>query len=177
MNMPNKEVLDNASLQRALTRITYEIIERNKGGKNLVLVGIKTRGEYLARHIADRLEQLEGVQIPVMAIDITNFRDDKPDQHNDLGLNSEERLNISEQNIVLIDDVLFTGRTIRAALDALIHIGRPKTISLAVLVDRGHRELPIRADFVGKNIPTAQNEKIKVFVQEIDRKDAVEIVH
>jgi pyrimidine operon attenuation protein/uracil phosphoribosyltransferase len=92
-------------------------------------------------------------------------------------LNSEERLNISEQNIVLIDDVLFTGRTIRAALDALIHIGRPKTISLAVLVDRGHRELPIRADFVGKNIPTAQNEKIKVFVQEIDGKDAVEIVH
>lgn len=177
MNMQNKEVLDNASLQRALTRITYEIIERNKGGKNLVLVGIKTRGEYLARRIADRLEQLEGVQIPVMAIDITNFRDDKPDQHNDLGLNSEERLNISEQNIVLIDDVLFTGRTIRAALDALIHIGRPKTISLAVLVDRGHRELPIRADFVGKNIPTAQNEKIKVFVQEIDGKDAVEIVH
>ncbi|GMA70591.1 bifunctional protein PyrR 2 [Leuconostoc litchii] len=175
--MTNKEVLDTASLQRALTRITYEIIERNKGGRNLVLVGIKTRGEYLAHRIADRLEQLEGVQIPVMAIDITNFRDDQPDHHENLGLNEAEKLNISEQNIVLIDDVLFTGRTIRAALDALIHIGRPKTISLAVLVDRGHRELPIRADFVGKNIPTAQNEKIKVFVQEIDGKDSVEILH
>lgn len=175
--MANKEVLDNASLQRALTRITYEIIERNKGGEDLVLVGIKTRGEFLAHRIADRLEQLEGVRIPVMAIDITNFRDDIPDHHDDLGLNQAERLNISEKNIVLIDDVLFTGRTIRAALDVLIHIGRPKTIALAVLVDRGHRELPIRADFVGKNIPTAQNEKIKVFVQEIDGKDAVEIVH
>jgi len=175
--MANKEVLDNASLQRALTRITYEIIERNKGGEDLVFVGIKTRGEFLAHRIADRLEQLEGVRIPVMAIDITNFRDDIPDHHDHLRLNQAERLNISEKNIVLIDDVLFTGRTIRAALDALIHIGRPKTIALAVLVDRGHRELPIRADFVGKNIPTAQNEKIKVFVQEIDGKDAVEIVH
>ncbi len=169
--MANKEVLDNASLQRALTRITYEIIERNKGGQDLVLVGIKTRGEFLAHRIANRLEQLEGVKIPVMAIDITNFRDDV------LGLNAEEKTNISDKNIVLIDDVLFTGRTIRAALDALIHIGRPNTIALAVLVDRGHRELPIRADFVGKNIPTAQNEKIKVLVQEIDGRDAVEIVH
>ncbi|MBZ5995298.1 bifunctional pyr operon transcriptional regulator/uracil phosphoribosyltransferase PyrR [Leuconostoc gelidum subsp. gasicomitatum] len=175
--MTNKEVLDNASLQRALTRITYEIIERNKGGQDLILVGIKTRGEFLAQRIASRLEQLEGVKIPVMAIDITNFRDDVLNQEDSLGLNEAEKNNIADKNIVLIDDVLFTGRTIRAALDALIHIGRPNSISLAVLVDRGHRELPIRADFVGKNIPTAQNEKIKVLVQEIDGHDAVEIVH
>jgi len=175
--MTNKEVLDNASLQRALTRITYEIIERNKGGQDLILVGIKTRGEFLAQRIASRLEQLEGVKIPVMPIDITNFRDDVLNQEDNLGLNEEEKNNIADKNIVLIDDVLFTGRTIRAALDALIHIGRPNSISLAVLVDRGHRELPIRADFVGKNIPTAQNEKIKVLVQEIDGHDAVEIVH
>ena len=167
----------SASLQRALTRITYEIIERNKGGQDLILVGIKTRGEFLAQHIASRLEQLEGVKIPVMAIDITNFRDDVLNQEDSLGLNEAEKNNIADKNIVLIDDVLFTGRTIRAALDALIHIGRPNSISLAVLVDRGHRELPIRADFVGKNIPTAQNEKIKVLVQEIDGHDAVEIVH
>ncbi|MBZ6002979.1 bifunctional pyr operon transcriptional regulator/uracil phosphoribosyltransferase PyrR [Leuconostoc gelidum subsp. aenigmaticum] len=175
--MTNKEVLDSASLQRALTRITYEIIERNKGGQDLILVGIKTRGEFLAQRIASRLEQLEGVKIPVMAIDITNFRDDVLNQEDNLGLNEAEKNNIADKNIVLIDDVLFTGRTIRAALDALIHIGRPNSISLAVLVDRGHRELPIRADFVGKNIPTAQNEKIKVLVQEIDGHDAVEIVH
>ena len=175
--MTNKEVLDSASLQRALTHITYEIIERNKGGQDLILVGIKTRGEFLAQRIASRLEQLEGVKIPVMAIDITNFRDDVLNQEDSLGLNEAEKNNIADKNIVLIDDVLFTGRTIRAALDALIHIGRPNSISLAVLVDRGHRELPIRADFVGKNIPTAQNEKIKVLVQEIDGHDAVEIVH
>jgi len=177
MIMTNKEVLDNASLQRALTRITYEIIERNKGGQDLVLVGIKTRGEFLAHRVADRLEQLEDVNIPVMAIDVTNYRDDVLNRDDNLGLNDEEKTNIANKNIVLIDDVLFTGRTIRAALDALIHIGRPSTIALAVLVDRGHRELPIRAEFVGKNIPTAQNEKIKVLVQEIDGRDAVEIVH
>ncbi|GAP00197.1 bifunctional pyr operon transcriptional regulator/uracil phosphoribosyltransferase PyrR [Fructobacillus ficulneus] len=175
--MANKVVLDSDSMQRALTRITYEILERNKGGQNLILVGIKTRGEYLAHRIADRLEQLEQVQIPVMAIDVTNYRDDHLDSHDDLGLDSAEKLNIANQNIVLVDDVLFTGRTTRAALDALIQIGRPQAIALAVLVDRGHRELPIRADFVGKNIPTAQNEKIKVKVKEFDGEDSVEIEH
>lgn len=175
--MANKIVLDQASMQRALTRITYEILEHNKGGQNLILVGVKTRGEYLAHRIADRLEQLEGVQIPVMAIDISDYRDDRLSQHTQLGLDEEDRVNIIDQNIVLVDDVLFTGRTTRAALDALIQIGRPKTISLAVLIDRGHRELPIRADFVGKNIPTAQNEKIQVHVKEIDGTDDVEILH
>ncbi|CAK8054062.1 bifunctional pyr operon transcriptional regulator/uracil phosphoribosyltransferase PyrR [Eupransor demetentiae] len=175
--MAAKVVLDSASMQRALTRITYEILERNKGGQGLILVGIKTRGEYLAHRIADRLEQLENVTIPVMAIDITNYRDDVIEQHDNLGLNEDESISIVDKNIVLVDDVLYTGRTIRAALDALIHIGRPKSISLAVLVDRGHRELPIRADFVGKTIPTAQNEKISVRVQEIDGKDEVEIEH
>ncbi|MFC4760643.1 bifunctional pyr operon transcriptional regulator/uracil phosphoribosyltransferase PyrR [Fructobacillus durionis] len=175
--MVNKIVLDQASMQRALTRITYEILEHNKGGQNLILVGVKTRGEYLAHRIADRLEQLEGVQIPVMAIDISDYRDDRLSNHTKLGLDEDDRVNIIDKNIVLVDDVLFTGRTTRAALDALIQIGRPKTISLAVLIDRGHRELPIRADFVGKNIPTAQNEKIQVRVKEIDDVDEVEIVH
>ncbi|MBS9338302.1 bifunctional pyr operon transcriptional regulator/uracil phosphoribosyltransferase PyrR [Fructobacillus sp. M2-14] len=175
--MANKVVLDQPSMQRALTRITYEILEHNKGGQNLILVGVKTRGEYLAHRIADRLEQLEGEKIPVMAIDITDYRDDRLDHDTQLGLNEQERLNIVDQNIVLVDDVLFTGRTTRAALDALIQIGRPKTITLAVLIDRGHRELPIRADFVGKNIPTAQNEKIQVMVDEIDGEDAVVIEH
>ena len=175
--MANKIVLDQASMQRALTRITYEILEHNKGGQNLILVGVKTRGEYLAHRIADRLEQLEGVQIPVMAIHISDYRDDRLNKHSKLGLDEEDQVNIIDKNIVLVDDVLFTGRTTRAALDALIQIGRPKTISLAVLIDRGHRELPIRADFVGKNIPTAQNEKIQVKVKEIDEVDEVEIVH
>ncbi|MDF7626881.1 bifunctional pyr operon transcriptional regulator/uracil phosphoribosyltransferase PyrR [Leuconostocaceae bacterium ESL0723] len=175
--MATKEVLDQASLQRALTRITYEILERNKGGQGLILVGIKTRGEFLAHRIANRLEQLENVEIPVMALDITSYRDDVLDASDQVLLDSDDGINIVDKNIVIVDDVLFTGRTIRAALDALIHIGRPKSISLAVLVDRGHRELPIRADFVGKNIPTAQNEKIRVLVDEVDGRDAVEIVH
>ncbi|HEY4400005.1 MAG TPA: bifunctional pyr operon transcriptional regulator/uracil phosphoribosyltransferase PyrR [Lactobacillaceae bacterium] len=174
--MSNKEVLDAASLQRALTRITYEIIERNKGGQDLVLVGIKTRGEFLAKRIADRLQQLEGVKIPVLAIDVHDFRDDIENGRVEPALILEgDNVDIKDKPIVLVDDVLFTGRTIRAALDALIHAGRPKNITLAVLVDRGHRELPIRADFVGKNIPTAQAERIRVFVDEIDGRDAVEI--
>jgi pyrimidine operon attenuation protein/uracil phosphoribosyltransferase len=175
--MSNKEVLDSASLQRALTRITYEIIERNKGSQDLILVGIKTRGAFLAQRIADRLEQLEGAKIPVVSIDVHDFRDDLTDVETlkkDLVLEGDT-VDISDKPIVLVDDVLFTGRTIRAALDALVHAGRPKNITLAVLVDRGHRELPIRADFVGKNIPTAQAERIRVFVQEVDGKDAVEI--
>ncbi|MDF7637084.1 bifunctional pyr operon transcriptional regulator/uracil phosphoribosyltransferase PyrR [Leuconostocaceae bacterium ESL0958] len=175
--MAEKVVLDQAAMQRALTRITYEILERNKGGQDLILVGVKTRGEFLAQRIANRLEQLEQVQIPVMAIDITNYRDDRLHEEDNFGLNPDETVNIIDQKIVLVDDVLYTGRTTRAALDALIQIGRPQAISLAVLVDRGHRELPIRADFVGKNIPTAQTEKIRVLVEEVDGRDAVEITN
>lgn len=171
------EIIDGASMQRALTRITYEIIEQNKGVENLVFVGIKTRGVYLARRLAKRLNQLEGVSVPVGVLDITAYRDDRSHQgrrdpkvkDTDLGID------INDKHVILVDDVLFTGRTVRAALDALMDRGRPKRISLAVLVDRGHRELPIRPDFVGKNIPTAMDESVHVEVEEYDGHEGVTI--
>lgn len=168
-----KEIIDGITMQRALTRITYEIIERNKGIDNLVLIGIKTRGVFIAHRIESRLKQLEGITVPVAELDITPFRDDKDtlaeNRNPNLGID------ITDKNVILIDDVLYTGRTIRAAMDAIILAGRPKKISLAVLVDRGHRELPIRADFVGKNIPTSKKEKISVSMSEIDNEDKIEI--
>lgn len=172
-----KEIVDAQAMTRALTRITYEIIEQNHGIDNLVLVGIKTRGIYLAQRIASRLQQLEHGTVPVGELDITNYRDDlghriKPDPGVEA---SHVSFPIDNQHVILVDDVLFTGRTIRAALDALMDLGRPKKISLAVLVDRGHRELPIRADFVGKNIPTSLSERIQVQVKEIDGSDGVAI--
>lgn len=169
-----KVVLDNMSMQRALTRITYEIIEKNKGVNNLVLIGIKTRGVYLAKRIANRLKKLENTDVPVIELDITNYRDDKKEKNNSKKV-ATNVVDINDKNIVLVDDVLFTGRTVRAALGAINEIGRPKRINLAVLVDRGHRELPIRADFVGKNIPSSKDETIKVLVSEIDDRDGVEI--
>lgn len=172
-----KEVVDSMAMQRALTRITYEIIEKNRGVNNLILMGIKTRGIFLAKRIATRLQQLENAQVPVGEIDISNYRDDiKESEKKTVPSVSGDYGNINNKKIVVVDDVLYTGRTIRAALDAIMDLGRPSSINLAVLVDRGHRELPIRADFVGKNIPSAQSEKIKVLVQEIDKKDAVEII-
>ncbi|WP_035052730.1 bifunctional pyr operon transcriptional regulator/uracil phosphoribosyltransferase PyrR [Carnobacterium pleistocenium] len=169
------EVVDQAAVKRALTRITYEIIERNKGIEDLILIGIKTRGIYLARRIADRIKQLEGVDIPVGEVDISLYRDDV---HSSSA--AEPQINgsnipvsIEGKQVILVDDVLYTGRTIRAALDALMDFGRPSKISVAVLVDRGHRELPIRADFVGKNIPTSLEEQIKVGVEELDGEDHV----
>lgn len=173
--MANKEVLDSASFQRALTRITYEIIEKNKGAQNIILVGVKTRGEYLARRIAARMAQLEGQEIPVTTIDVSHYRDDIEESKREIIFDNPDNLDINDKPMVLVDDVLYTGRTIRAALDALLHIGRPKSIRLATLVDRGHRELPIAADFVGKIIPTANTERICVRVKEIDEFDSVEI--
>ena len=172
------EIVDGSSMQRALTRITYEIIEQNKGVENLVFVGIKTRGVYLAQRLAKRMEQLEGVKVPVGTLDITLYRDDRHRQDHkvepevkttDLGVD------INDKHVILVDDVLFTGRTVRAALDALMDMGRPKRISLAVLVDRGHRELPIRPDFVGKNIPTSTNETVHVAVEEYDGHEDISI--
>ncbi|MGR3741802.1 bifunctional pyr operon transcriptional regulator/uracil phosphoribosyltransferase PyrR [Companilactobacillus sp. DQM5] len=169
--MMAKEIIDGITMQRALTRITYEIIERNKGIDNLVLVGIKTRGVFIAHRIESRLKQLEGITVPVAELDITPFRDDTSQ--------SEEKnkldIDLKDKNVILVDDVLYTGRTVRAAMDAIIFSGRPKKISLAVLVDRGHRELPIRADFVGKNIPTSRKEKINVSMSEVDNEDKIEI--
>ncbi len=172
------EIIDGSSMQRALTRITYEIIEQNKGVDNLVFVGIKTRGIYLAQRLANRIKQLEGVQIPVGELDIELYRDDRHtvDRDQTAAVNSIQiDTSIDDQHVILVDDVLFTGRTVRAALDALMDYGRPKRISLAVLVDRGHRELPIRPDFVGKNIPTAMNETVHVAVEEVDGHEGISL--
>ncbi|CAI2593626.1 Bifunctional protein PyrR [Apilactobacillus kunkeei] len=171
----SKVVVDKMAMQRALTRITYEIIEKNKGVNNLVLVGIKTRGIYLAKRIANRLQKLENKEVPVVGIDVTKYRDDIQHTDNEPAVLSDEAISLKDKNIILVDDVLFTGRTINAALSAIAELGRPKNIRLAVLVDRGHRELPIRADFVGKNIPTSKQEIINVQVDEIDDQDSVEI--
>ncbi|MCT4395774.1 bifunctional pyr operon transcriptional regulator/uracil phosphoribosyltransferase PyrR [Periweissella beninensis] len=169
----SKQIIDAMAMQRALTRITYEIIEKNRGINELVLIGIKTRGVYLAQRIAARLHQLENTEIPVGELDISHYRDDMQLEKPAAKINI--KVDVTNKRVVLVDDVLYTGRTIRAALDAIMDNGRPANINLAVLVDRGHRELPIRADFVGKNIPTAQNERIKVNVEEIDGFDDVEI--
>ncbi|MEE5987109.1 bifunctional pyr operon transcriptional regulator/uracil phosphoribosyltransferase PyrR [Ligilactobacillus equi] len=173
-----KEIVDALAMKRALTRMTYEIIEKNKGIENVVLVGIKTRGVYLAQRIAERLKQLEGADISVGELDISLYRDDRHTtelKQEPVVKNAQLDFDINDKQVILIDDVLFTGRTIRAALDALMDQGRPRKINLAVLVDRGHRELPIRADFVGKNIPTAMDEQVSVYVEEIDGKDGIDL--
>ena len=172
--MYKKEVVDEVTMKRALTRITYEIIERNKGVQDIVLIGIKTRGIFIAQRIAERLKQLEHIEVPVGELDITLYRDDKKAEEDEPELHSSDiPFSIEGKEVILVDDVLFTGRTIRAALDAVIDLGRPNRISLAVLVDRGHRELPIRADYVGKNIPTALTEEIIVEVEENDGQDRI----
>ena len=171
-----KQIWDELAMKRALTRITYEIIERNKGTENLVLVGIKTRGVYLAKRVHDRIQKLEGVDVPLGQLDITLYRDDRHDaslKQDPVVNDSHVGVDINDKNVVLIDDVIYTGRTIRAAMDALMDQGRPSSIAVAVLVDRGHRELPICADFVGKNIPTSNDEHVAVMVKEIDKQDEV----
>lgn len=175
--MPSKEVVDNVTMKRALTRITYEIIERNHTIQDVVLVGIKTRGIYIAQRIAERLKQLEQLEVPVGELDITLYRDDMKEINEEPELHSSNiPFDIEGKEVILVDDVLFTGRTIRAAMDAVMDFGRPRKISLAVLVDRGHRELPIRADYVGKNIPTAASEQIVVEMEEVDKQDRILIV-
>jgi pyrimidine operon attenuation protein/uracil phosphoribosyltransferase len=169
--------LDQEAINRALMRIAHEVLEKNKGTEELCLIGIRNRGAYLAKRLADCLAKIENAQVPVGILDITLYRDDltliaaQPVVHK-----TEIDFDISEKNLVLVDDVLYTGRTVRAALDALVDFGRPKSIQLAVLIDRGHRELPVRADYVGKNIPTAKNETIEVRLAEPDGKDEVVIV-
>ncbi|MFC1900578.1 bifunctional pyr operon transcriptional regulator/uracil phosphoribosyltransferase PyrR [Chloroflexota bacterium] len=176
--MAEKIVMTRQDIRRSLARIAHEIIERNKSAEDLVLVGMRTRGVPLAKRLADNMNDFEGTRIPVGALDISYYRDDlelldqKPTvQHTDIPVN------INNKSIVLVDDVLYTGRSIRAAMDALIDLGRPISIQLAVLIDRGHRELPIRADYVGKNIPSARDEEIKVRLLESDRVDEVVIIN
>ena len=174
MMQDKAQVLDKETISRTLMRIAHEILEKNKGTDDLCLVGIRNRGVYLANRLADCIKKIESKDILVGVLDITLYRDDltliaeQPIVHK-----TEIDFDINDKNLILVDDVLFTGRTIRAALDALIDFGRPRSIQLAVLVDRGHRELPIRADYAGKNIPTAQNERVEVRLEETDGKDEV----
>jgi pyrimidine operon attenuation protein/uracil phosphoribosyltransferase len=171
-------VLDEQAIRRALTRISHQIIEKNKGIDECVLVGIRTRGIYLARRLAEKIEEIEGRPVAVGELDITLYRDDltmKTDDQEPLVKGSQIPADITDKIIVLVDDVLYTGRTVRAGMDALMDLGRPSSIQLAVLVDRGHRELPIRADYVGKNIPTSKSEKIVVELMEVDKIDQVSI--
>ncbi|MCR8869984.1 bifunctional pyr operon transcriptional regulator/uracil phosphoribosyltransferase PyrR [Peribacillus frigoritolerans] len=172
-------VLDEQAISRALTRIAHEIIEKNKGIEDCVLIGIRTRGIFLADRLAKRINQIEGKEIELGELDITLYRDDLSKKSNDgepIVKGSDIPANITDKKVILVDDVLFTGRTVRAAMDALVDLGRPSQIQLAVLVDRGHRELPIRADFVGKNVPTSQSEKITVTLTEVDQVDQVTIL-
>jgi pyrimidine operon attenuation protein/uracil phosphoribosyltransferase len=173
-------ILDQQAINRALTRIAHEIIERNKGIKDCILVGIKTRGIYIANRLAEGIAKIEGQKIYVGEMDITLYRDDLSEKNINkdplLKLKSASfPLDITEKRIIVVDDVLYTGRTVRAALDAIIDHGRPAQIQLAVLIDRGHRELPIRPDYVGKNVPTSKSEKIVVKLLEIDECDEVTI--
>ena len=169
-------ILDEVGIKRALTRIAHEIIERNKGVDNVALVGIRRRGGPLAVRLAQLIEEIEGFQVPVGILDITLYRDDLTTLGaHPLVRRTEVNFNIIGMHIVLVDDVLYTGRTIRAAMDAIIDLGRPKSIQLAVLIDRGHRELPVKADFIGKNVPTSHKEVISVKVKELDEQDQVVI--
>ncbi|OIK22324.1 bifunctional pyr operon transcriptional regulator/uracil phosphoribosyltransferase PyrR [Bacillus amyloliquefaciens] len=171
-------ILDEQAIRRALTRIAHEMIERNKGMNDCILVGIKTRGIYLAKRLAERIEQIEGNPVNVGEIDITLYRDDltkKTSNEEPLVKGADIPADITDQKVIVVDDVLYTGRTVRAAMDALVDVGRPSSIQLAVLVDRGHRELPIRADYIGKNIPTSKAEKVMVQLSEVDQTDMVAI--
>ena len=161
-------VMDEAAVERALTRMAHEILEKNKGTEQLVLVGVRRRGVPLAKMIAERIEKIEGQAVPVCEVDITQYRDDLDESEKFKGDFKRMDVEIGGMNCILVDDVLCTGRTTRAAMDAIIANGRPKQIRLAVLIDRGHRELPIHADFVGKNVPTSQTESIGVRVPEFD---------
>lgn len=169
-------LLDEKAIERALVRIAHEIVEKNKGVEELVLVGIKRRGVPLANRIMENIRRFEEVDVPVASVDITLYRDDLQEDYETPKVKDEPlSVTIKDKRIILVDDVLFTGRTVRAALDAITKNGRPRSIQLAVLIDRGHRELPIRADYVGKNVPTSRNELVKVMLEEIDGKNGVEI--
>ena len=171
------QILDGAGISRALTRIAHEILERNKGTDGVVLVGLRSRGIELARRLSRKIKEIERVEVPVGALDVTLYRDDL----GKVGVQpvvrkTEIPFTVDQKKVVLVDDVLYTGRTIRAAMDSLMDLGRPRLIQLAVLVDRGHRELPVRADYVGKNVPTSQQEQVQVLLEEEDGVDRVVIL-
>ncbi|WP_027629066.1 bifunctional pyr operon transcriptional regulator/uracil phosphoribosyltransferase PyrR [Ruminiclostridium cellobioparum] len=174
--MQKTEIMDESAVSRAITRISHEIIEKNKGIENLVLIGIQRRGVPLAKRIADKIKSVENSEIPVGILDITLYRDDLSLLNEHPVINGTEiNFDIASKKVVLVDDVIYTGRTVRAAIDAIMDINRPQMIQLAVLIDRGHRELPIRADYVGKNVPTSRSEIVHVNVLEIDGENSVTI--
>lgn len=167
-------VMDEIQIRRALMRISHEILERNSGAQNIVIVGIRKRGDSLAKRIKEQIKDIESVDIPFGVLDITLYRDDFTTiDYKPIVGKTEIPFDVTGKIVVLIDDVLYTGRTVRAALDAIVDFGRPKEIQLAVLVDRGHRELPIRPDYIGKNVPTSENEFVEVRVKEVDGEDRV----
>ena len=175
--MEKAKILDSEAIVRTLTRVAHQILEHNKGSEGLVIVGIRSRGAYLAQRLAECIRKIDHSEIPVGALDITLYRDDLTLATNQPVVRKTEiNFDLQDKKIILVDDVLYTGRTVRCALSELIDFGRPKCIQLAVLVDRGHRELPIRADYVGKNIPTAQDETVEVRLVEVDGKDEVVII-
>ena len=169
-------IMDEMGIRRSMTRITHEMIEKNKGTENLCLVGIRRRGLPLAKMLAENIEKFEGVRVPLGYVDITLYRDDLTEL-SDMPATGESNMSfgITGKNVVLVDDVIYTGRTARAAIDAVFDHGRPSTVQLAVLIDRGHRELPIRPDYVGKNIPTSRTEMVSVQLEEIDGRNCVEL--
>nr|WP_208459508.1 bifunctional pyr operon transcriptional regulator/uracil phosphoribosyltransferase PyrR [Clostridium botulinum] len=170
-------IMDEVKIKRSITRISHEIIEKNKGGQDIVLVGIKRRGVPIAKRIAENIKNFEGIDIPVGTLDISLYRDDLSELSQDpIVKNNKLDVDIKDKKIILVDDVIYTGRTVRAAIQAIFDNGRPGKIQLAVLVDRGHRELPIRPDYVGKNIPTSLSEAILVELNEIDGNDSVKIL-
>ena len=169
-------VMDGEAIARAVTRMAHEVLEANKGAGNLAIIGIVTRGAVLAEMLAERIREIEGTEVPVGTLDISFYRDDLGMRLNPEVHRTDIPFDVQDRDVVLVDDVLFTGRTIRAAMDALMDYGRPCSIQLAVLVDRGHRELPIRADFVGKNVPSASRERVTVRLAALDGRDAVEIL-
>lgn len=169
-------ILDEKAISRAITRIANEIIERNKGVEDITLAGIKTRGIPFAKRLVNKICEIEGRKVPIFTLDITFYRDDLTEAYGEPQINRKDfDENIDGKVVVLVDDVIFTGRTVRAALDALVDLGRPSKVQLAVLIDRGHRELPIRPDYVGKNVPTSRNELVEVNFREVDGRDKVAI--
>ena len=168
-----KNILDEQAINRGLTRIAHEIIERNQGVEDIILLGIKTRGIPLAKRIVAKIEQFENVTVPCGSIDITFYRDDLATKSDNPIVKSPVDIDVNNKIVVLVDDVVYTGRTCRAALDAIMDVGRPKKVQLATLVDRGHRELPLRPDYVGKNVPTSVQEIVHVHLKEIDGVDEV----
>jgi len=168
-----KVIFDHDAINRSLKRISHEILEKSRHLDDVVLVGIKTRGVFLAERLSKLIQEFEGIEVPFLALDVRGYRDDVK---REAGVNLEQpEMALNEKAVIIIDDVLYTGRTVRAAMEAVLEYGRPRSIQLATLIDRGHRELPIRADYIGKNIPTSKSESVNVFLTEIDGEDLVVI--